>query len=539
VGNLAAVTQPNGVVHAYTYDTRNRLTQLAVNAGGGAGPALASYAYTLAPTGHRLSVAELSGRTVTYTYDDLYRLTSETIAGDTSSPTPQNGVISYTYDAVGNRQQRGSTVPAIPAIPAGVLFYDANDRLTGGAESYDANGNTVANAGFSVAYDFENRIVSRDDPTVANDTISIKYNGDGQRVEKSVQTGPSTFVVTRYLVDDRNPTGFEQVLVETVVGQFAQRQYVYGLDLISQRRQLTFNTFENRYYGYDGHGSVRQLTDAAGAVTDTYTYDAFGNLISQAFTGAAPTPNHYLYAGEQFDSDLGLYYNRARYLDVRTGRFWSMDPMEGLLLDPLSLHKYVYAHASPSTHLDTTGFLTQKFGYAVEREVQPQYEATHLGDLVSYGQWGRIGPNFRLKPDLLNFTTMTWLDIKPFSISGVIRAFATWSLYSGNFGVVGFNPDAVWVPPAQPIMIGRLPILVFNVQGILFYTDAFDSVEDLAILKAYKTIPQLIRLLSRAGGKLSEPGRIRALVQLATRAVQATLSQIRGLVTISAQLQKF
>src|SRR5208282_5489152 len=43
-------------------------------------------------------------------------------------------------------------------------------------------------------------------------------------------------------------------------------------------------------YGYDGHGSVRQLTNAAGTVTDGYDYDAFGNLINQ--TGS--TPNNYL-----------------------------------------------------------------------------------------------------------------------------------------------------------------------------------------------------------------------------------------------------
>jgi hypothetical protein len=29
------------------------------------------------------------------------------------------------------------------------------------------------------------------------------------------------------------------------------------------------------FYGYDGHGSVRQLTNSAGVVTDTYDYDAF------------------------------------------------------------------------------------------------------------------------------------------------------------------------------------------------------------------------------------------------------------------------
>lgn len=43
-------------------------------------------------------------------------------------------------------------------------------------------------------------------------------------------------------------------------------------------------------------------------VTDTYDYDTFGNLINQ--TGS--TPNNYLFAGEQYDPALGLYYNRAR-----------------------------------------------------------------------------------------------------------------------------------------------------------------------------------------------------------------------------------
>jgi hypothetical protein len=48
-------------------------------------------------------------------------------------------------------------------------------------------------------------------------------------------------------------------------------------------------------------------------VTDTYDYDAFGNLIHSTGT----TPNNYLFAGEQFDPDLNLYYNRARYLNMQ------------------------------------------------------------------------------------------------------------------------------------------------------------------------------------------------------------------------------
>ena len=42
------------------------------------------------------------------------------------------------------------------------------------------------------------------------------------------------------------------------------------------------------YYTYDGHGSTRALTDPNGEVTDTYDYDAFGNLIHSTATGIPP-----------------------------------------------------------------------------------------------------------------------------------------------------------------------------------------------------------------------------------------------------------
>jgi RHS repeat-associated protein len=67
------------------------------------------------------------------------------------------------------------------------------------------------------------------------------------------------------------------------------------------------------------------------------------------------TANNYLFAGEQFDPELGLYYNRARYLDVRAGRFWGMDSYEGSIADPASLHKYLYGENNPVNLLDASG----------------------------------------------------------------------------------------------------------------------------------------------------------------------------------------
>jgi RHS repeat-associated protein len=101
----------------------------------------------------------------------------------------------------------------------------------------------------------------------------------------------------------------------------------------------------------DGRGTVRMLTNAAGAVTDAYEYDAFGNLIAQTGT----TPNAYLYRGERYDSDLGLYYLRARWYNPASGRFMSRDPYGGSIYDPASLHRYNYARANPVNYIDPSG----------------------------------------------------------------------------------------------------------------------------------------------------------------------------------------
>jgi len=181
--------------------------------------------------------------------------------------------------------------------------------------------------------------------------VTISYDGDGNRVSKSVGG-----VTTRYLVDDLNPTGYSQVVEELTVvsGQpSVARVYVYGNDLISQQQIISGNWLAS-FYGYDGHGSVRLLTDSSGSLTDTYTYDAFGILINQTGT----TPNDYLYAGEQRDSQLGLDYLRARYMNPASGRFWSRDEYEGSIRDPLSLHKYLYANADPANKVDPSGYDT-------------------------------------------------------------------------------------------------------------------------------------------------------------------------------------
>ncbi len=128
------------------------------------------------------------------------------------------------------------------------------------------------------------------------------------------------------------------------------RQYTYGLQRISELQTVN-NTPTPSFYQYDGRGTVRMLTNSAGQVTDTYEYDAFGNLLDQTGT----TPNVYLYRGEQWDPDLSLYYLRARYYNPVTGRFMTQDPYGGEIHNPASLHRYRYASGNPVNFIDPSG----------------------------------------------------------------------------------------------------------------------------------------------------------------------------------------
>jgi RHS repeat-associated protein len=338
------VTYPNGTHTQYAYDSLNRL--LSLEASKPDNSLLASYQYTLAPTGHRTKVVEHSGRVVDYTYDDLYRLTEEKITdgGET--------IFSYQYDAVGNR---------VYSIEDGVhtqYTYDANDRLLtqGGATySYDANGNNIriSEEGNVVRMDFDgdNRLigVETSEEGQVTSTVSYAYDADGNRVQTAADGQ-----VIQYVVD--NNGRLSQVIAELDQDEQVLVSYLHGDDLISQSRGGA-----THYYHYDGLGSSRALSSQTAVVTDSYDYEAFGELLGQ--TGE--TENNYLYTGEQIDPNTGNYYLRSRFYNPGSGRFLSMDSFEGVPQDPITLHKYLYGNGDPVNVVDPNGlFGLMEFGIA-------------------------------------------------------------------------------------------------------------------------------------------------------------------------------
>lgn len=87
--------------------------------------------------------------------------------------------------------------------------------------------------------------------------------------------------------------------------------------------------------------------NSSGTLAQTYTYDAFGNTTNSS----GSVTNFFRYAGREFDTETGLYFNRARYYDSTVGRFVSEDPMRFAA----SVNFYAYVGNSTLNATDPTG----------------------------------------------------------------------------------------------------------------------------------------------------------------------------------------
>jgi RHS repeat-associated protein len=225
--------------------------------------------------------------------------------------------------------------------------------------TYDDNGScitkTTAVTGGStletIQYDYnlQNRLSKqtvRDGSDVLQSWTKFTYNDNGIRVRKEHFDGIDT-TITTYLVDTYNHTGYTQTLEEwSDGGSTPDVTYTIGDDVITQSKGSTVEHFL-----YDGHGSTRQLSDTDGDITDCMNYDAYGVMLG--YTGTPST--NLRYTGEYYDNNLSQYYLRARNYDPSNGRFNRIDPFQGSLQDPQSLHKYLYCHANPANAIDPSG----------------------------------------------------------------------------------------------------------------------------------------------------------------------------------------
>ena len=77
------------------------------------------------------------------------------------------------------------------------------------------------------------------------------------------------------------------------------------------------------WYLPDNLGSVRDIVSIAAVVQDHIVYDSFGNILTET---NATNGDRFKFAGMQYDSTTGQYYDHARDYDSGTGDFTGQDP---------------------------------------------------------------------------------------------------------------------------------------------------------------------------------------------------------------------
>jgi len=234
----------------------------------------------------------------------------------------------YTYDAVGNRLSQETFLSGQSSVTS--YQYDHANRLTdvdGVTYVYDNNGNLLNDGTNTYTYDSANRL-----KTLSNQSSvsSYQYNGLGDRLQETVNGSTTTFTM------DLN-TGLTQALSD------GTNTYVYGLGRIAQVNTVT------EYFLSDALGSVRQMTNASGAITYTKAYDPYGMVTSTS--GASSTA--YGYTNEY--TSQGLVYLRARMYAPGMGRFLTRDTWGGDYNRPLSLNRWMYVEGNPVNLTDPTG----------------------------------------------------------------------------------------------------------------------------------------------------------------------------------------
>ena len=338
VGNKVIEILPNGITANYAYDLRNRLISIVYSTSSGI---ISRTGYVLDAMGKRLAMAEIStglGRHSAWQYDGLNRLTQEQITDDATGATLH--ATKYTLDLVGNRTNQTKDSNSTDYV------YDNNDRLISASNngsisasySYDNQGNTISTTKNGLTTNYSYNALNQ---LTQSGSTQYSYDIDGIRSSKTT-AGISTTYITDHNRD------YAQVVEES--NGSSSTNYTYGDTLISSTGTSGSNTGTS-YFLKDAQGSTKALANSNGTITDTYSYSAYGETSSKTGT----TANNYLYAGEQYDQDLGQYYNRARYYNPSIGRFSQQDTFEGHNQSPISLHKYLYGNGSPLRYTDPTG----------------------------------------------------------------------------------------------------------------------------------------------------------------------------------------
>lgn len=365
----------NGLRQATAYDNAGRLAHQLLQ---GTTGKMAERRYRYDDAGQLLAIQDFRRGAIEYAYDPVGRLTQAHSA---------LGVETFAFDPASNlveqseREARG--FGRDDGTQQSALLDNLLRDYAGTHYRYDARGNLSdrhTNGERTVfTWDSFNRMVSARDPRMA---ATYMYDALGRRIAKRSEPlvierstdGSGYAEWQRRQLKQLHGYGAtlfgwdgDTLAYETSLEHRSTTHYVYEsggftpllqatapacLDSASPRPPAAALPGTVSYYHCDQIGTPQELTDTDGSLAWSAHYQAWGaakEAISETAQRAG-LRNPLRFAGQYFDRETGLHYNRHRYYDNASGRFISKDPIS-LLGGP---NVYQYAR-NPVQWIDPLG----------------------------------------------------------------------------------------------------------------------------------------------------------------------------------------
>jgi len=284
------------------------------------------------------SVTGDAGRSVSYTYDFLGRLSGGSTTGSTQYPA---WTVSETYDRYGNlSKQNGTNSP-----PIALSVSPANNQINTTGYQYDASGNltTTPNpGGTSYVYDGEECLTVY---TSAASNATYTCDGSGARVQKVV-TGTNAVNTVYVRSGGRVIAEYDNGAAVTS----PTREYLFGSNLLAIVWGSTGGSGGTMDYIHRDHLSPRMYTKASGGIDYEQGHYPFGEL----WYPTGSTSNQ-IFTTYERDAESGNDYAMARSYANGQARFLSPDPVEGDPSNPQSWNRYSYVGDDPINVTDPSG----------------------------------------------------------------------------------------------------------------------------------------------------------------------------------------
>ncbi len=348
-GNLIEKVDPKNQRTVYAYDAAGRLNGLSFfNPADPVNP-VKTVSFTYDKVGNLRSYADgtTSG---TFTYDDAYRKTAETLNYGAFSLT-------NTYEYYRNGLKKRYTGPD------GVTYiytYDDNNQLTG-VEIPDAGMVSINEydwmrparitlpGGGVIAMDYDPlmRLESIDgsDPG-GNPVMTYDYDYDKMDNVTSKDTGDGAYAYIYddlyRLVDVDNPATTDEGFTYDAVGNRLSDENVPGTWSYNANNELTgYDETSFSYddtgnliqktvagittnYVYNTEGRLKEVRDGSGSLTASYYYDPFGRRLWKDVGG---TRTYFHYSDEGLVGEYNAAGNQLKAYGWKPGSTWGTDPL--------------------------------------------------------------------------------------------------------------------------------------------------------------------------------------------------------------------